>query len=86
MVGDLIFDVLAAKKAGGVAIMIERTVEKSNFNDVLKGLPEEVLSEMHESIGSKVNLQPILQPNYIIKSLCEIPPIIQAETQKIRSC
>lgn len=81
MVGDLILDVLAAKGAGGVAILIEGTVEKSNFNDALKSLPEEVLSEIQARAGSEVNLQ----PDYIIQSLSEIPPIIQAEKQKILS-
>lgn len=79
MVGDLILDVLAAKAAGGVAIMVEGTVEKSNFNDALKSLPEEVLKEIQERIGSEANLQ----PDYVIQSLSEIPPIIEAEKQKI---
>ena len=79
MVGDLILDVLAAKGAGGVAIMIEGTVEKSNFNDALKSLPEQVLSEIRARIGSEANLQ----PDHIIHSLSEIPPIIQSERQKI---
>lgn len=81
MVGDLILDVLAAKEAGGVAIMIKRTAEKSNFNDALKSLSEEVLTEIQERIGSEAKLE----PDYIIQSLSEIPPIIQAEEQKIPS-
>jgi phosphoglycolate phosphatase len=79
MVGDLILDLLAAKGAGGVAIIIKRTAEKSNFNNALKSLTEEILSEIHERIGSEANLQ----PDYTVQSLSEIPLIIQAEKQKI---
>jgi len=79
MVGDLILDVLAAKGAGAFAIMINRNVEKSNFTNALKSLPEEVLTGIQERIGSNANLQ----PDYIIQSLSEIPLIIEAERQKI---
>jgi HAD superfamily hydrolase (TIGR01549 family) len=71
MVGDLMFDVIAAKSAGGVAILVIRP-EQANTQHLYKGLSAEVERTM------RIDRKSDLQPDYVIKSLVEVPKIIQS--------
>jgi HAD superfamily hydrolase (TIGR01549 family) len=73
MVGDLILDVLAARAANGVAVLLIRHGQ-SNPEDLFKHLPAEVLQETKVTYGT-VNLQ----ADYVIESLVEVPPIVEKE-------
>jgi HAD superfamily hydrolase (TIGR01549 family) len=76
MVGDLVLDVLAAKGANGVAILVIRPGE-SNAQDLFKSLPTEAL-ERTKGTYDKDDLQ----ADYIIESLAEVPRIVQREREK----
>jgi len=79
VVGDLMLDVLAAKGANGVAIMVRRGLEKSDSQDLFRSLPE-ILREKkrdHRKRGA-------FQADYSIKSLREVPSIVRAEEGKDR--
>ena len=75
MAGDLIFDVIAAKSANGVAILVIRP-EQSNTQHLYKGLPTEIERTM------QIHSSNDLQADYTIESLIEIPKIIQLEKRK----
>lgn len=75
MVGDLAVDVLAAKTANVTAILLRRDAEKFKPQDLLKSLPAEVLENARRTITETGSLQ----VDHIIRSLTEIPAIIQAE-------
>ena len=81
MVGDLILDVLAAKNAGGVAIIVMRNPEQSDFQELLKSLPAEVLKEARRTVEERGDLH----ADYIIQSLAEVPAIVEAEKGKTGS-
>jgi HAD superfamily hydrolase (TIGR01549 family) len=81
MVGDLMLDVLSAKNAGGVAIIVIRHPEHSDFQELLKSLPAEVLKEAKRTVEERGDLH----ADYIIQSLAEVPAIVQAEKGKIWS-
>ena len=78
LVGDLVLDVLAAKAANGVAIMVTRDLEKSDSKDLFKNLPSEVLDESMRGLEDERGLR----ADYIIKSLREVPVIVQIEERK----
>lgn len=82
MVGDLVFDTLAAKYADGVAIMVIRETEMSDLQDVLKSLPAESLKNAQRTVEQKGDLQ----PDFIVKSLTEVPRILRDEEAKIGCC
>ncbi|UCD95991.1 MAG: HAD family hydrolase [Candidatus Bathyarchaeota archaeon] len=71
MVGDLMFDVIAAKSADGVAILVIRP-EQTNSQHLYKGLSAEVERTM------RINRKSDLQPDYVVKSLVDVPEIIQS--------
>jgi HAD superfamily hydrolase (TIGR01549 family) len=81
MVGDLILDVLAAKNAGGAAIIVIRNPEQSDFQGLLKSLRAEVLKEAKRTVEERGDLH----ADYIIQSLAEVPAIVQAEKGKTGS-
>jgi HAD superfamily hydrolase (TIGR01549 family) len=74
MVGDLILDVLAAKSAGVIAILVNREDHESDA-EVLKSLPQELLQEFQKS----PYVREALRVDYTVRSLCEIPAIIRAD-------
>jgi HAD superfamily hydrolase (TIGR01549 family) len=74
LVGDLVLDVLAANGANGVAIMVTRDLEKSDSQDLFRSLPE-ILRKNKQAPGDG---RPF-QADYIIKSLREVPVIVQSE-------
>jgi phosphoglycolate phosphatase-like HAD superfamily hydrolase len=78
MVGDLILDVLAAKNAKGTAIIVKREMEKAEQQDLKKSLPVDSLKEIRKIQKERANLQ----ADYIVKSLSEIPEIVQVEMRK----
>jgi phosphoglycolate phosphatase-like HAD superfamily hydrolase len=81
MVGDLMFDIIAAKRANGSAIVVMREPEKSDFQSLMKSLPLEASENVQrwEQIGD-------LQPDFIVKSLAEVPRILRDEEAKIGCC
>ncbi|MGA3192291.1 MAG: HAD-IA family hydrolase [Candidatus Bathyarchaeia archaeon] len=79
LVGDLMLDVLAAKGANGVAIMVTRDLEKSDSNDLFRSLPE-ILNKNQRAPGEGRGFQ----ADYVIKSLREVPAIVRAEERKDR--
>ncbi len=81
VVGDLVLDVLAAKRANGVAIMVTGNFEKSDSKDLFRSLPE-ILRENKRSRGEKG----AFQADYNIKSLREVPSIVRAEERKKQCC
>ena len=79
MVGDLMFDILAAKRANGLAIMVMREPEKSDFQSLSKSLPAESLKNAQRAVEQTGDLQ----PDFIVKSLTEVPRILRDEEAKI---
>ena len=79
VVGDLVLDVLAAKGANGVAIMVTRDLEKSDSKDIFRSVPE-ILRENKRASGEGG----AFQADYVIKSLREVPLIVRAEERKDR--
>ena len=79
VVGDLVLDVLAAKGANGVAIMVTRDLEKSDFQDLLRSVPE-ILRENRRVCGEGA----AFQADYNVRSLGEVPSIVRAEERKDR--
>jgi len=77
-VGDLMLDLLAAKGANGVAVMVTRDLEKSQ--EVFRSLPEESLRKTKGALGGATDFQ----ADYVIQSLSEVPAIVQAEERKNR--
>jgi HAD superfamily hydrolase (TIGR01549 family) len=75
-VGDLMLDLLAAKGANGVAVMVTRDLEKSQ--DVFRSLPAENLRKNKGALGGAGDFQ----ADYVIQSLSEVPAIVQAEERK----
>jgi HAD superfamily hydrolase (TIGR01549 family) len=73
MVGDLVLDVLAAKSAKGGAILVRRDSEGSDFQDILKSLPAEILEKTHETTGTRGNLL----ADYVVRSLAEVPSLFK---------
>jgi HAD superfamily hydrolase (TIGR01549 family) len=71
MVGDLAVDVLAAKTARALAILVRRR-GKSDSQDLFKGLPYEVLEKARSALDGKSDLS----PDYVIQSLDELPAIV----------
>jgi len=72
MVGDLVLDVLAAKRANGTCILVRRP-EKLNSLDPYTALPAEFLDNAKETMNEKSDFG----ADYIVQSLTEIPTIIQ---------
>ena len=72
LVGDLIYDVIAARRANGVSILVRRPEQSDSqdqfvalpaeFQEIAKGIPREKLS---------------FEPDYVVQSLEEIPAIIR---------
>jgi phosphoglycolate phosphatase-like HAD superfamily hydrolase len=81
VVGDLVLDVLAAKHANGVAIMVTRDLEKSDSQDLFRSLPH-ILRENKRVHGERE----AFQADYNIKSLREVPSIVRAEERKDHQC
>lgn len=79
MVGDLIFDIVAAKRANGLAIMVMREPEKSDLRSLSESLPAESLKNGQRAVEQKGDLQ----PDFIVKSLTEVPGILRDEEAKI---
>lgn len=79
VVGDLVLDVLAAKGANGVAIMVTRDIEKSDSQDLFRSLPR-ILRENKRARGERG----AFQADYNIKSLRDVPLIVRAEERKDR--
>jgi HAD superfamily hydrolase (TIGR01549 family) len=77
MVGDLVLDVLAAKRANGTCILVRRP-EQSNSTDPYMALPAEYLDNAKETMNKKSDFG----ANYIVQSLTEIPAIIQNEIRR----
>lgn len=77
MVGDLVLDVLAAKSAKGMAILVRRDSEQSDSQDLLKNLPAEILQKAYEAIGTEGNLL----ADYVIRSLSEVPPLFRLKSE-----
>lgn len=71
MVGDLAVDVLAAKTAKALAILV-RIPGKSDSQDLFKSLPSEVLEKAQSLLDGKSDLS----PDYVIQSLDELPAIV----------
>jgi len=71
MVGDLVVDVLAAKTAKALAILVRRP-GKSDSQDLFKSLPSEVLEKAQSLLDRKGDLR----PDYVIQSLDELPAIV----------
>jgi HAD superfamily hydrolase (TIGR01549 family) len=82
MVGDLMLDLLATKEAKGVAIIVVREPEKSDFQDLSKGLPTVVLKEARRTFEERRDLK---AADYVIQSLTEVPEIVKAEKGRIWS-
>jgi phosphoglycolate phosphatase len=79
VVGDLVLDMLAAKGANGVAIMVTRDLEKSDSQDLFRSLPR-ILRENKRAYGERG----AFQADYNIRSLREVPLIVRAEERKDR--
>jgi HAD superfamily hydrolase (TIGR01549 family) len=79
MVGDLILDMLAVKNAKGVAVIVVRDPEKSDFQDLLRSLPVEVLKDAKRTFEEGEDLQ----ADYVIRSLTEVPAIVLMEERKV---
>jgi HAD superfamily hydrolase (TIGR01549 family) len=79
VVGDLVLDVLAAKGANGLAIMVTRDLQKSDSKDLFKSLPE-IQMEKKPAPGEGR----AFQADYVIQSLREVPAIVRAEERKDR--
>jgi HAD superfamily hydrolase (TIGR01509 family) len=77
-VGDLMLDLLAAKGANGVAVMVTRDLEKSQ--DVFRSLPGESLGKNKGALGGAGDSQ----ADHVIQSLSEVSAIYQAEKRKNR--
>lgn len=80
MVGDLVLDILAAKSAKGVAILVKREDDRPDTQDPFISLPEEVLRRVQtatETRGASLI-------DYVVQSLAEVPPIILAKLQRMR--
>ncbi len=71
MVGDLAVDVLAAKTAKALAILVRRP-GKSDSQDLFKSLPSEVMDKAQSLLNGKSDLS----PDYVIQSLDELPAIV----------
>jgi HAD superfamily hydrolase (TIGR01549 family) len=71
MVGDLVLDILAARGANGLTILLRRP-EQSDSQDLFRSLPTKVL-EKTQSFREQKNG---LRADYVIQSLEEIPAII----------
>lgn len=71
MVGDLAVDVLAAKTAKALAILVRRP-GKSDSQDLFKSLPSEALEKAQSLLDGKNDLD----PDYVIQSLDELPEIV----------
>jgi len=82
MVGDLIFDILAAKRANGLAIMVMREPEKSDFQSLSKSLPAESSKNAQRTVEQKGGLH----PDFIVESLIEVPRILRDEEARIGCC
>ena len=80
VIGDLMLDMLAAKSANGVAVMVTRDLEKSSSQDIFRSLPAESLRQSEGDIRETGTFQ----ADYIIQSLSEVPAIVQAEEKKNR--
>jgi phosphoglycolate phosphatase-like HAD superfamily hydrolase len=80
VVGDLVLDVLAAKGANGVAVMVARDLEKSSSQDLFRSLPAESLRKNKRALGEGGDFQ----ADYVIRSLREVPAILQMEERKNR--
>jgi len=76
MVGDLVLDVIAAKNAGAVSIVVNR--EQDSIEANLKGLQAADFHEAKRYMEEKKNPQ----ADYVVSSLIEIPPLIAAEQRK----
>lgn len=74
MVGDLVLDVLAAKRANGICILVRRPEQLSSL-DLYTALPAEFLDNAKETMNEKSGFG----ADYIVQSLTEIPAIIQNE-------
>jgi len=74
MVGDLVLDVLAAKRANGTCILVRRP-EQLSFIDPYLALPAELLDNAKKTMNEKSDFG----ADYIIQSLTEIPAIIENE-------
>jgi len=82
MVGDLMFDILAAKRANGLAIMVMREPEKSDFQSLSKSLPAESSKNAQRTVEQKGGLH----PDFIVESLIEVPRILRDEEARIGCC
>jgi HAD superfamily hydrolase (TIGR01549 family) len=71
MVGDLAVDVLAAKTARALAILVRRR-GKSDSQGLFKSLPYEVLEKARSALDGKSDLS----PDYVIQSLDELRAIV----------
>jgi pyrophosphatase PpaX len=71
MVGDLAVDVLAAKTAKALAILVRR-LGKLDSQDIFKSLPSEALEKAQSLLDGKGDLS----PDYVIQSLDELPEIV----------
>jgi HAD superfamily hydrolase (TIGR01549 family) len=81
MVGDLMFDILAAKRANGLAIVVMREPETSDFQSLSKSLPGEPLENAQRS-----EQRGDLRPDFVVKSLTEVLRILRDEEAKIGCC
>jgi len=79
VVGDLVVDVLAAKSADGVAIMVTRDLEKSNSQDFFRSLLE-ILRAKKRARGERG----AFHADYEVRSLREVPSIVRKEERKER--
>ena len=79
MVGDLVLDMLAAKRAKGISVLVRRGHEQSSLQDLFGGLPEEVTEEIERTSRKTSNLC----ADYTVQSLAEVPTIVQIEENKI---
>jgi hypothetical protein len=70
---------MAAKKPGGLAILIRRDYEQAGSQGSLKNLKTDVPKKAQTEIVEKEHLQ----ADYVIQSLLEVPAIVQAEEAKI---
>ncbi len=73
MVGDLVLDVLAAKKANGKCILVRRPQRLGNSSGLYISLPVELL----EDAKGMLNEENGFGADYVIESLLEIPEIIR---------
>jgi len=78
MVGDLALDIIAAKNAEGTAVLVDRYPEHSDSQYLFKGLPPDIL----ELAKKCVDKNGFLRADYVVKSLLEVPQIVEAEMKK----